>query len=321
MAKVRLSIWIVVIATVVAIAITAHNGFKGSSQIKPLSDTAIIIEQTPAEQSCIDSNEQEAKQIQQLDNNKQENKESDLIALLKQQERSKLEKLDVAIVELDNYVIARRKEIEEWYVSERERLKLWAEKCTKELDEHAKLAYVRCLQKMENTISSSVAVASTNTYGHAYTYYSPYGYANTSGYAYTGGVSRGITEKSVVGNPVEDYKLELESIKESQRSVEDVFSELIEMRKRYLWELESRAVRQRAVIEAQKRAVIKNTKVKLEGGPGLIDAISYSGKKPCIMFSGEILYEGDYANGFKIMKILPNCVEFEKNGTAFVQGL
>jgi hypothetical protein len=198
-------------------------------------------------------------------------------------------------------VIERRKEIEDWYVNELERLKLWAESRTKELDGEAKVAYARCLQKMENTKSNSVAVISMNTYGHADTDYSPYGYASTNSYAHTNGVVVGVTEKSVVGNPVEDYKLELESIKENQRTVEGVFSELLKKRERYLWELKSYAQRRRAVIEAQKRVAIKNTKVKLGGRPGVIEAIFSSGGKPCIMFSGEILYEGDYANGFRVV--------------------
>lgn len=317
----RVSTWIVIIVAVVMITVIAFDGLRGGSQFESTSEAMVNDEQIPFVQACIDSNEQVVEQVQQVDSNSPKDNEIALVALLKLQEEEELRKLDEALIELDSYIATRRKEIEDWYASEFQRLKLWAENRVKELDGEAKVAYARCLQKMQNTISNSTAVISENTYVHADTYYSPYGYASTDGYAYTDGVLREVSEQTVVGNPVGDYKLELESIKESQRAVEGVFSELLQKRERYLWQLESYAKSRRAGIEGQKRLVRENTEVKLAGGPGVIDAISCSGAKPFIMLSGEILYEGDFANGFKIKKIYPTKVEFEKDGEIWVRDL
>lgn len=320
MSRPRLPICIAIIsAAITAVIITAFTRFKGSPQIKNVrEEPSISFDEPQIKEVVIDINEKEIREPDQTPCVLQADNPAER---LKQQEQDKLRSLEQASVELDNYVTERRKEIETWYTSELARLKLWAESRAKELDEDAKVAYARCLQKMQNTVSNSTAVLSENTYVYADTYYSPYGYATTNGYAYTDGVLQGVTRQRVVGDPVGDYKFELENIKESQRSVEDVFSELSQKRERYLWELEVYARSRRLGIEAQKRLVSKNTEVKLAGGPGVVDAISCSGGKPCIMFSGEILHEGDSANGFKIIKIHEDRVEFEKDGEVWIQDL
>jgi hypothetical protein len=301
MIKIKPLTCFVAILVAFVVVITAYNGLKGHSKTKSFSETSECIEETQIGEIVADTNEQEIESPQQIEIGVKETEESAFIELLKQEEQDKLRSLDEAAIELENEIVEKRKEIESWYLSELERLKVWAERRTKELDEDAKMAYARCLQKMENTVSSSVAVGSSDTYGYANTYYSPYGYATTDGYAYTDEVKYEVTEKTVVGNPVEDYKLELENIKESHRAVDDVFSELLQKRERYLWNLEVYTKNRRAAIEAQKQHVKKNSEVKLRGGPGVVDAISCSGERPCIMFSSEVLYEGDYANGLKRM--------------------
>ena len=209
MVKMQPSTCFVAIATVFVVVVTAYSGLKGCSQIKPVSENAICVEKKQIEETVIDINEQEIESRQQIDIGAKETDKSTLIELLEQEERDKLRSLDEASVELENDIVEKRKEIESWYASELERLKLWADRRNKELDENAKLAYARCLQEMENTVSSSVAIASSDTYGYADTYYTPYGYATTNSYAYTDGVMHEVTKKTVVGNPVEDYKLEL----------------------------------------------------------------------------------------------------------------
>jgi len=58
--------------------------------------------------------------------------------------------------------------------------------------------------------------------------------------------------------------------------------------------------------------------LRLQGGPGIIDAMSTSGN-PFVMIEGEILYEGDVVRGFKIRKIFNHRVEFEKDGQVLVR--
>jgi hypothetical protein len=54
-------------------------------------------------------------------------------------------------------------------------------------------------------------------------------------------------------------------------------------------------------------------------GTPLIEAIGISGSgEPCIIVEGKLAYEGDIINGFRILKIYPDRVEFEKNGKMVV---
>lgn len=50
-----------------------------------------------------------------------------------------------------------------------------------------------------------------------------------------------------------------------------------------------------------------------------IDGILYSKDKSMIAVNGELLHEGDNINGVKIVKILKDKVEFEKNGKRWTQ--
>jgi hypothetical protein len=51
-------------------------------------------------------------------------------------------------------------------------------------------------------------------------------------------------------------------------------------------------------------------------GTPRIDAIAISGSgESCISVEGKLAHEGNIINGFTILKIYPNRVEFEKNGT------
>lgn len=69
-----------------------------------------------------------------------------------------------------------------------------------------------------------------------------------------------------------------------------------------------------------KERIRENTKVKLSGGPGVVNAIIWSDeRKPSIFFNGEIYYEGNMIDGFRVRKILPDRVEFEKNNKIWIQ--
>jgi hypothetical protein len=297
------------------------NTCKEGSQIKSISKSDTITEKISVKQTCTDNNEQEVNQIQHVNNDNLENDEYRLVTKLKEEEENEIKRLNAELVELDVYVSEQKKEIERWYTSELERLKVWAESRTKELDGEAQLAFARCLQKINNTVSSSISSFSSDTSVYSNTEYSPYGYSSTDSYARINGRNAEVTLESVVGNPSEDFKMDLENIKEGHRAVKDVFEELLKKREQNLYELEAYAVRKREAIDAQKRSVVRSTKVKLSGGPGLIDAISFTDKEQFIVFSGEILREGDYANGFKIIKIHNDRVEFEKDGKVWIQEL
>lgn len=69
-----------------------------------------------------------------------------------------------------------------------------------------------------------------------------------------------------------------------------------------------------------KERIRENTKVKLSGGPSVVNAIIWSDEgKPSIFFNGEIYHEGNIIDGFRVRKILPDRVEFEKNDKIWIQ--
>jgi uncharacterized membrane-anchored protein YhcB (DUF1043 family) len=143
-------------------------------ELEQLPDNAtIVIEQIPIEQ------------IQHVDNNKPENEESRLATQLKEEEENEIKRLNAELAKLEVYVSEQKKEIESWYSSELERLKLWADSRTKELDGEEKLAYARFLQNVNNTETNSISSLSSDTYVYSNAKYSPYGYSNTDSLART----------------------------------------------------------------------------------------------------------------------------------------
>jgi len=63
-----------------------------------------------------------------------------------------------------------------------------------------------------------------------------------------------------------------------------------------------------------------STNVKLLQGPGAIEAICISDNaESLIMIDGKIAYEGSIINGFTVLKICLDRVEFEKNGKIWVR--
>ena len=63
-----------------------------------------------------------------------------------------------------------------------------------------------------------------------------------------------------------------------------------------------------------------STNVKLVQGPEAIEAICISDNaESLIMIDGKIAYEGSIINGFRVQKIHPDRVQFEKDGEIFVQ--
>jgi hypothetical protein len=65
-----------------------------------------------------------------------------------------------------------------------------------------------------------------------------------------------------------------------------------------------------------------DTKVELQGGPGHIGAIGFSRDgESLVMIDQKIFHEGDVVNGYKILRIDPEKVQFERDGQIWIQGV
>ena len=61
--------------------------------------------------------------------------------------------------------------------------------------------------------------------------------------------------------------------------------------------------------------------VKTPLEPGWLTLIVYSEENASAMVSNRIVHEGDMVNGYKVVKIHRDTVEFEKNGTIIIKQL
>lgn len=61
--------------------------------------------------------------------------------------------------------------------------------------------------------------------------------------------------------------------------------------------------------------------VKTPLEPGWLTSIVYSEENASAMVSNKIVHEGDMVNGYKVVKIHRDKVEFEKNGTIIIKQL
>lgn len=239
---------------------------------------------------------------------------------LELQEQQELNNLDLELEKFNEYIVEQRQNVENWYAQNLANLQQWANKVLEHLDAEEKAAWARCLQNMNNVVSIRSGTGIVSGSGSANTYSITDDYAITNGYYNSNSGFSETTHSFVVGDPAAQYNSERESLRNCKESLEMQFLKLEQQKQRYLAEIQSVDDRRKTAIYAAKRAAQKNARLKLQGGPGTIDAISTVGK-PLVMVEGETFYEGDVVRGFAIKKIYDYKVEFEKNGELLVQQL
>lgn len=241
---------------------------------------------------------------------------------LKQQEQQQIEKWDMELKNIDKYAVEERQKIENWYLNNLIILQEWAQEMLERLDDEEKLAWGRFCQNMQNITSHRSGYLIGNSYGSADSHATAGGYAITHGYTWTDGYFSGTTHTFVVGNPGGRYESEIRQIRNSKEAIRSEFENLKRKKEGHLAELEQYVNNLRENVYAAKRRLKESTEIKLQGGPGLISAIcSSKNGQSSIVFEGQILHEGHIANGFKVHKIHPDRVEFEKDGKIWVQKL
>jgi len=241
---------------------------------------------------------------------------------LKQQEEYELRSCNMEVANLAEYARKERQNIETWYAENLANLKQWEKERLEQLDREEKIAWARYNQDVKKTTSKTRESLNAGSYETASTHMVTDSYAMTKSYTSTDGLHSQTTDTYVVGNPARIYELEMRRIENERDAIKSEFLKLKRKRDRYLAESESYVQRRIDVINVKKRRVKENTTAKLQEGPGMIDAISFSGSgERLIIFEGKIYHEGDVVNGFNIHKIFADRVEFEKNGQISVQKL
>jgi len=237
---------------------------------------------------------------------------------LKWQEERQLAKTDMELGDIDEYVLREQKNIENWYAINLVNLKKWKKERLQQLESEEKIAWARYCQNAKNTVSETEGRITMNSYGTADTRIISRDLAVIDSYMRTDGHFSDTSGSYVVGDPAGIYEIQMRSIANAKNSIEMEFVKLEQKKKRYLGDVESLADRRRGGIYAKKRTILRSTRLKLQGGPGIIDAIGMAGN-PLVMIEGEVFYEGDVVRGFKIRNISDYKVEFEKDGQILVQ--
>jgi hypothetical protein len=242
--------------------------------------------------------------------------------VLKEREAEQLRQLDTEVAKVDSDAAETRHKIEVWYTDAHARLKGWAEKRQKELDNAERAAYTWCMQQMQNTRSVTQRDLSANGYTYGSGYVSPYGQLYGSGGASVQGRSSETTTTHVVGDPAGQYREALIQIRQARQAVEQEFVKLQNERQRALNELVNNERRTRDTIELKKRRVQNDTERILRGGPPLIvEAVGIAGdNRHYAVIDNQFVYEGSTIKGYKVRKIDAGSqrVELERNGQVFV---
>ena len=240
---------------------------------------------------------------------------------LAQQEAYLLRNAETELAGVESCLGENRKNIEDWYRENLAALETWKRKCLRDLAREEQLAWTRYNQNMKNLRSDTSAIADAESHGSQNIMRMPDGSVSTSEHVSTQGTFSSTENTYVVGNPAGQYEWEMRSIQNARNSIQQEFVKLRKKRDRYIAELERDAERRREGIHARKREITESTQIKLQGGPGVVSALSYSENgESIIMFEGRVYREGESIGAFKIRKIHPDKrVEFEKNGAILIQ--
>lgn len=227
-------------------------------------------------------------------------------------------KLDV----LDQYATDEKQKIEDWYFQNLEQLNKWANIRISELEEEKEVAYARCLEGLNNKATVKSGSATINTYGQANAYQINRNQAVVYGNTTTNACYDEISYTSVVGQPIERYQVELASIQQDRNSILTQFQYLKNLRQQYVDDLNSEVSATRKSLIAEKYSLEREAEIIQNGGPGLIEGISWMNGKAQIMMNGRLLNIGDEINGFRVHNVSKDdfkndIVEFERNGKIF----
>ena len=239
---------------------------------------------------------------------------------------------------IDEYE-GKKQAIENWYANEFAKLEKWKKQRLEQLNMEMEAAKAWCFQSMQNTTSETTSFDLQNSQGMASTYIHSNNYGTTNAYTSTNGFSLDRTRTSVIGDPASQYAQFLKRIDNEKKSIEDKFSQLrrdkecqlatlesnVQAHERsLLWKkmslLSKQSGKQSSLLRKQKLRQ-KDIEIKQQGGVGAITGIAFSedSESSIICISGEFAHEGDIVDGFKILKIFPDRVEFEKNDEILVQ--
>jgi hypothetical protein len=242
---------------------------------------------------------------------------------LGQQEAEQLRKLDYKLRDVDRYVAQERQAIQTWYAEQLAYLKRYAQSRRNELDAEEKAAKARHEQMLKNTVSTKDGRFITESYGHVDAHTNPYGHTTASGYVVTSGQYSETAREYVQGDPTGEYSATMQRIAQARNEIDQRFA-ILERKKADRFEgLDAEQRRKKTNIAWYKGRVQRETARKSSGFPDLrVEAIGSEGdNRSYVMANGALVHEGETVNGYKVLKIHADKVEFEKDGKGTVQGL
>ena len=258
----------------------------------------------------------------QAANTKSQEREAERLEGMKDE---RLHKLDAGWRDIDSYVASERARIEAWYSESIARLQAEGERRLKQLEGEERAAYARCLQEMKNTTAVSEKHVTEHGYGYANVYVDAFGRAVVDDYETKHGRETETTDTSVKGNPTADYEVALDRLRKSEHATE---LDLRRARKRLdlareykLMGLEEEAQRRRDVMAWKRGRVSKEVQeAASDSGAPLVEGIGMSAENTFYAFiNGVPVNAGDEVNGFAVVKIDMDRVEFQKDGQTFVR--
>lgn len=211
----------------------------------------------------------------------------------------------------------KRRKIEERYLGAFSELELWSKHVLTQLESEEKTAGAEFNQKVKHTISQISGYKAAYGYTRSHGYVTPDGYIASNGYIESGGHSSATEENFVVGNPSGEFAARIRSIADAKtktlKDLEWYFERLQNKRAWELAELEKAKDLQKAnVLSAIRSLTAKPTH-------GLVTGMLYNDENASVIIDTQILKAGDTIHGVKVIKILRNKVEFEKNGQRWMQ--
>ncbi len=214
---------------------------------------------------------------------------------------------------IDTYAAQERQRIETWYSNELAGLKAQLEQRLQKLAEKDKLAWAQFYQRANETWSTTSGYEDVSVHD--------YGYGSAHGY----GSRVETTTTSVIGNPAGEYAAISAWIKESKQATQDDFVKAQEglawMRRYKLATIQEEVDRRKAVMAFRKSRGQAEAARRLSGDqtPRVEAVTAITANRFCAMIGDAFVSEGDTVKGYRVRKIRPDSVEFEKDGKAWVQ--
>ncbi len=229
----------------------------------------------------------------------------------------KLKRHEERLEAIEEEFAEKRQEIEERYLCEFSKLEFWSKRVLTQLESEEKTACAEFNQKVKHTMSQISGYKATYGYTRSHGYVTPDGYIASHGSIESVGHSSATEENFVAGNPSGEFAARIRSIANAKtKTLKDLEWYFERLQNQRAWEL-AKLEKANDLQKANVLSVIRFLTAKPTHG--LVTGILYNDENASVIIDTQILKAGNTIHGVKIIKILRNKVEFEKNGQRWMQ--